>query len=119
MASRGCRREVVDDQQLDPDQLAHLGVVAGVEARRPQALLELVGALEVDPDAPPAGDVAEGGGEERLADPDRAEDEHVAGLLDEAHRDELSRAPRGRRSPWRSRPSLEGHQRVELPQRGP
>ena len=51
--------------------------------------MQLVGALEVHADAPAAGDVAEGGGDERLADADRPEDEDVAGLVDEAQRDEL------------------------------
>ena len=96
---RGVERlegEVVDDEEIDTDELAHLGIVAGVETRRLQSLVQLVGPLEVHADAPAAGDVAEGGGHEGLAHADRSEDEGVAGLLDEAHRDELGPHP-GRR----------------------
>ena len=59
-------------EQVDADELAHLGVVAGVEAGRLQSLVQLVGPFEVHADAPAAGDVAEGGGHEGLADADRA-----------------------------------------------
>jgi len=52
----GGERVVIEDQEVDADQLAHLGVVAGVEPRGLQALEELVGALEVDADAPAHGD---------------------------------------------------------------
>ena len=64
-------------------------VVAGVETGRLQPLVELVRPFEVHADAPAAGDVPEGGGHEGLAHADRSEDEGVAGLFDETHRDEL------------------------------
>jgi hypothetical protein len=47
---------------------------------------------------PPAGDVAQGGGEEGLADPDWAEDQHVRGVVDEAQRGELG--PQQLREVW-------------------
>ena len=36
-------REVVDEEQVDTDELAHLGVVAGVESCGLESLVELVG----------------------------------------------------------------------------
>ena len=63
--------------------------------------------------------MAERGGEERLADADRSEDERVAGLVDEPHRHELC--------PHRPVvgdgrgvvPRFEHHRRVELGDAGP
>ena len=64
--------EVVEDQQVDAQELADLGVVAVVEPGGPEAFEQLVGALEVHAVAPADGGVAERGGEEGLADADRA-----------------------------------------------
>ena len=46
-------------------------------------------ALEVHADAAPTGDVAEGGRHEGLAHSGRTRDEGIAGLVDEAHGDQL------------------------------
>ena len=76
--------EVIEQEQVDADEFAHLLVVAGVEARRFQPLVQPVTSFEVHADAPAARDVPECSGQEGLAHPDRAQDEGVAGLLDEA-----------------------------------
>ena len=55
---------VVDEEQVDTDELAHLGVVAGVETGCFQPLVHLVGPFEVHTDATAAGDVTERGGQE-------------------------------------------------------
>jgi hypothetical protein len=85
----GLDREIVEEQEIDPDELSHLEVEAGVETSRLQPLQHPVGPLEVDRDPPPAGDVSERSGNEALADPDRPEDEGVALVLDKAHRHQL------------------------------
>ena len=76
--------EVIENEQVDTDQLAEFGVATVVEPGGAEALEELVGPFE--PDRVPAADggVAEGGGDERLADADRAEDQGVVGVVDEA-----------------------------------
>ena len=51
--------------------------------------MEPVSAFEVDAVAAAHGDVSEGGGEERLADPDGSHDQHVVGGVDEAERAQL------------------------------
>ena len=57
--------EVVDDEQIDAEQLAHLGVVAVVESAGAKSFEEAVAAFEVDRVAAADGGVAEGGGEKR------------------------------------------------------
>ena len=52
--------EVVEDEQVDPQQAAQLGVVGGVEPGCPEALEEPVGAPDEDAPPAPAGDVPEG-----------------------------------------------------------
>lgn len=61
--------EVVEDEQVDPQQAAQLGVVGGVQAGCPEALEEPVGPSDEDAPPAPAGDVPEGRGEVGLADP--------------------------------------------------
>src|ERR1017187_4037791 len=86
---KGGQREVVDYEEVHSDELAHLDFVARVKAGRLESLVELVGPFEVHADAPAAGDVPEGSGQECLSHSDGPQDEGVAGLVDEAHRDEL------------------------------
>jgi hypothetical protein len=64
--------EVVEDEQVDPQQAAQLGVVGGVEAGCPEALEDPFGAPDEDAPPAPAGDVPEGAREVGLADPERA-----------------------------------------------
>lgn len=54
--------EVIDRQQVDAQQLAHLGVVAVVEAAGPQPAQHPVAALEVHAVAAAHGGMAEGTG---------------------------------------------------------
>ena len=75
--------EVVDDEQVDPQQLAHLSLVAVVEPAGPQALEEPVATFKVNAVTAPDGGVSEGGGEEGLADPDRSNDDGVVAAVDE------------------------------------
>ena len=62
--------KIVQDQQVHPDELSDLGVVAVVEARGPQAFQQHVGAAEGDAVAPTDGGVAQGRSHKRLAHPD-------------------------------------------------
>jgi hypothetical protein len=59
----GLESEVVDDEQVDAQQLAHLEVVAVVEPAGPESLEQPVAAFEVDADAAADRGVAEGGGQ--------------------------------------------------------
>lgn len=63
--------------------MKQLGLVGVVEASVPQALQQSIGSTGEDGVTAAAGDVAEGVGEEGLADADRADDRHVGGLLEE------------------------------------
>src|SRR5690606_572130 len=83
-AVHGLQREVIDDEQVGAEQLADLVVVAVVEPAGPEALEETVAAFEVDADPAADGGVAEGGGEEGLADADGAHDDGVVAGVDEA-----------------------------------
>ena len=85
----GREGKIVDDQQVEADQLAHLDVVAGVEAGGLEPLEQPVGPLEVHARAAANGDVSAGGCHERLAHADGAEDHDVVGVFHEAQRDEL------------------------------
>ena len=93
----GCEGEVVDDEQVDAEQLAHLGVVAVVEPAGPEPFEEPVAAFEVHAVAAADGGVAEGGGEERLADTDGSHDHGVVAGVDEPQRAQLVPGRRGRR----------------------
>jgi hypothetical protein len=62
--------EVIEDKEFHPDELAHLGFVAGVEASGLEAHVQAVGSFEVQADPPAAGDVAQRGGGECFADAD-------------------------------------------------
>ncbi len=64
--------EVVDDQYVHGGEAAVLGLGAVVEPGGFEFLEELVGAGHGDGEAAADGDVAEGGGEVRLADADGA-----------------------------------------------
>ena len=66
----GLQTKVIEDERLDPDELAGFGVVAVVEPGAPQSHEEQVGALEADRVAPAAGSVAQCRGHEGLADAD-------------------------------------------------
>ena len=66
------QREVVDQQQLDLGEPAHFGLDAVVEAGGLEPLEHCVGAQHEHADPAAHGDVAERGGQVRLAHPDRA-----------------------------------------------
>ena len=109
----GLEREVVDDEQVDAEQLAHLGVVAVVEPAGPEPFEEPVAAFEVDAVAAADGGVAEGGGEERLADADGSHDHGVVAAVDEPQRAQL--VPDGVvvGDLGGVVPAVQGHRRVE------
>jgi hypothetical protein len=65
----GLEGELVDDQQVDAEQLAHLDVVAVVESAGPQAIEEPVAAFEVHAVTAAHGDVAQGCRQEVLPTP--------------------------------------------------
>jgi hypothetical protein len=79
----GLEAEVVDQEEVDADELAHLGFVAHVEPGSLEPLEHPVGSFEVDGLGPAAGDMTEGVGHERLADPDRNGDrlQHLRSVL--------------------------------------
>ncbi|MCL4434565.1 MAG: hypothetical protein M1399_07350 [Actinobacteria bacterium] len=87
---QGSECKIVDADELDADELAHLGFIASVQSRDSQALVQSAGTLEDDRDASATGDVTESRGKKRLADADRSRDESVANLLDETERHELA-----------------------------
>ena len=91
------QREVVNDEQVDAEQFAHLGVVAVVEPGGAEPFEEPVAAFEVNGEAAAHGGVTEGGGEEGLADADGSHDHGVVAGLDEAQRAQLVPHVRGRR----------------------
>ena len=70
-------------------------------------------------DAASTGDVAEGGSHEGLADADRSHDEGVAGLVDEAHGDQLGPDGPVIGDLGALVPGLEHHVRIELGRPGP
>ena len=77
-------REVIDDEHVDAQQFADLGVVAVIQPARLQPLQQGVGAFEVDAASASDGDVSERCGKERLSDPDGSEDDDVVGCVNEA-----------------------------------
>src|SRR5271170_5578326 len=85
----GIEREVVDDEEVDSDELAHLGVVAVIETRMLERLEHLVCDNGERRDAATTRDMADAMREEALADTDGADDGDVGALLDEPQRDEL------------------------------
>ena len=85
----GLEGEVVDDEQVDAQQFAHLVVVAVVEPAGAESFEEQVAAFEVDGEAAADGGVSEGGGDEGLADPDGSHDHGVVAGPDEAKRSQL------------------------------
>src|SRR5262249_53501984 len=70
---QGLEGEVVEDEQLDAGEAAHLGFDGVVEPGGFESLEQLVGAGDVYGVSAADGDVAEGGGQVGLADADRAE----------------------------------------------
>ena len=81
--------KIVNEEQVDGDELAEFGLVGLIEAGVLEGLEQAIGAQRQDRVPAAAGDVAEGVGEEGLADPDRADDRHVGVGFEEAQRDEL------------------------------
>ena len=75
--------EVVDDQDAGGGEAAVFGLGGVVEAGGFEFLEQLVGAGHVDGQAAADGDVAEGGGQVRFADPDREPDrlQHLRAVL--------------------------------------
>jgi hypothetical protein len=106
--------EIVDDEQVDSDELAQFGLVGVVEARVLEQLEHVVGAEREHRVPSPAGDVAEGVGEERLADADGPDDGDVVARLDEAQRDELVEHGLVEGDFARVVPRFELHRRVEV-----
>ena len=84
--------EVVDDEDVGGEQAAQdfLGRVIG--AGLVQALQEVIGAQEAHLVAGATGRVAEGTGQEGLADADRAEKDDVLVAFDEAEGEEIADA---------------------------
>lgn len=87
--AEGLEAKVVDDQHVDAEQFAHLDLVAVVEPGRFESFEEVVSSFEVHAVAAADRGVAERGGQERFADPDGAEEQHVVAGVDEAQADEL------------------------------
>jgi hypothetical protein len=79
------QREIVDDEQLDPVQLAHLLVVGVIQTRGAQPLEHLVGAFDMNASLAADRGMTQRVGQERLADPDRAHDQNVVGVHDKSH----------------------------------
>ena len=86
---QGLEGEVVEDEQFDGGQAAVLGFGAVVEAGGFEALEQLVGAGHVDGEAAADGDVAQGGGQVRLAGPDGPQDQGAVAAFGEPQGDQL------------------------------
>ena len=81
--------EVVDDQQWDVGEAAHLGVDGVVEPGGFEPFEQLVGAGHVHADAAAHGDVPQCGGQVGLAYSDRAEQQGAVRAVEEAQRDQF------------------------------
>ena len=81
--------QVVDDEQLDGGQAAHLVVQGVVQPGGLEPLEQLVGAGHVHAAAAADGDVPERAGQVGLADPDRAEQQGPVAGVQEPQRGEL------------------------------
>src|SRR6266567_2833687 len=86
---QGLEREVVEDQQLDSGEAAHLVVQGVVEAGCFEPFEQLGGGGHVDGAAPPDGDVPQRAGQVGLADPDRAQDQSPVGAVEEPQAGQL------------------------------
>ena len=115
----GLEGEVVKDEQVDSQEFADLGVVAVVESGGPELFEQDVGAVEGDAVAAAHRGVAEGGGHERLADPDGAEDQGVVAGVDETQRAQLVEDLVVVVDLGGGVPVLQGHVRVEPGGAGP
>ena len=93
----GLEREVVDDEQIDADEAAHLDLVGVIEPGGAEPFEQPVGPFGVDLAAAAAGDVPERVGEVGLADPDGSEDQRRVGVVDEPQRGQLGPDVAGRR----------------------
>src|SRR6185437_3653968 len=82
-------REVVEDEQVDAGDAAHLDVEGVVEAGGPEPLEQLGGGGHQDGAAPPDGDVPEGAGQVGLADPDGPEYQGSVGAVEEPQAGQL------------------------------
>jgi hypothetical protein len=80
---RGLQREVVQDQQLDSGQPAHLVVQGVVEAGGLEPFEQLGGAGHVHGAAPPDRDVPQRASQVGLAHPDRPENHRPVRAVDE------------------------------------
>ena len=85
----GVEGEVVDDEEVDGEELAELGLVTLGEAGVLEGLEQRVRAEGEDGVAAATGDVAQGVGEKALADADGPDEGDVVMRLQEAERDEL------------------------------
>jgi len=81
----GVEAEIVDDEQVDSDELAQLGLVALRQPRVLERLEHAVGAQREHRKAAAARQVAECVGDESLADTDGADDGDVSVRRDDAH----------------------------------
>jgi hypothetical protein len=86
----GVESEIVEDQQVDGDDAAELGLVGVEEPGLLEGLEHLVGANGEDGLAAAAGGVTDGVSEEGLADADGADDGDVVVGLEEAQGKELA-----------------------------
>ena len=86
---QGLEREIVDDEQLDGGQAAVFVVQGVVQAGGGQAFEELVGAGHGHGAAAADGDVAQRGGQVRLADADGSQYQSAVGAVEEPQGDEL------------------------------
>lgn len=80
----GIEPEVVEDEQIDAQERAQLGLIAVVEPRMLEGLVQLVGAQRPHRVGAPAGDVAQGVRQKGLAHTDGPDDGHVLVRLQEA-----------------------------------
>ena len=83
------QREVVDEQQLDLGEAAHLGLEAVVEAGGLEPLEHCVGAEHEHADPAAHGDVAERGGQVRFADTDGPENHGAVWAVEEPQAGQL------------------------------
>ncbi len=86
---QGFEGDVIEDEQIHPEQAAQLLLVGGIEPGGLEPLEEGVGAGEVDRALTADGDVAQAAGQHGLAHADRAQDEDVGRLLQEAQAAQL------------------------------
>ena len=74
---KGVEPEIVEDEQIDRDEAAHLALDAVVEPRGAQLFEHVLGAHEKDAVAAAASDMSQARSEVSLADADRTEDQDV------------------------------------------